>query len=292
MLISRQERAQICADTELGAGNVLHRLKAYGRSLDEAVLWTDGTWRAPDGSHFDVLTLRQLHQVVETYAGWYAAQGVKPRDPVAVHSYSSAENTVNYLALTSLGAIPSLVNGNLRPDIAREYVRRQGAVGVFTDVEHHGVLSEAGLGFCVTAADIRPEHRERLPQAYPYRHHPTDPVIISHSSGTTGMPKGVPHTHYTLMYSQLHRLHYSTGRDMARTLVALPGPHNAAIATLLYCLVLGADIKLLSSQRGADVLDAIEEFRPSTVLAFAGTFGEMATADLTGRQLDSVEVWF
>ncbi|MGO4430869.1 AMP-binding protein, partial [Streptomyces sp. MCAF7] len=130
--------------------------------------------------------------------------------------------------------------------------------------------------FCVTAAEIRPAHRELLPRSYPYRHDPTDPVIISHSSGTTGMPKGVPHTHHTLMYAQVHRLRYSTGADMERTLVGLPGAHNAAVATLLYCLLLRANIKLLSSQRGADVLDAIEEFRPSTVLAFAATFGEMA----------------
>ncbi|GAA3808600.1 AMP-binding protein [Streptomyces phyllanthi] len=297
MLISRQERARICSDTELGAGNVLHRLKAYGRAPGELALRTDGTWRAPDGSRPEVLTLGQLYEAVETYAGWYAAHGVKPRDPVAVHTYSSAENAVNYLALTSLGAIPSLVNGNLRPEIAREYVRRQGAVGAFTDAEHHAVLSGPegdgpGLGFCVTAAEIRPEFRERLPKAYPYRHDPTDPVIISHSSGTTGMPKGVPHTHRTLMYSQVHRLRYSSGADMARTLVALPGPHNAAIATLLYCLLLRADVKLLSGRRGAEVLDAIEEYRPSTVLAFAGTFGEMAGEDLAARDLSSVEVWF
>ncbi|MEU9190350.1 class I adenylate-forming enzyme family protein [Streptomyces sp. NPDC048484] len=292
MLISRQERGRICADTELGAGNVLHRLKAYDRRPDEPVLWTDGTWQAPDGSRPDVLTLGQLHEAVETYAGWYAAHGVKPRDPVAVHTYSSTEFAVNFLALTALGAIPSFVNGNLRPEIAAEYVRGQGAVGAFTDQEHHPVLSASALGFRVTAADIRPGHRELLPQTYPYRHHPSDPVIISHSSGTTGMPKGVPHTHRTLMYAQLHRLRYSTGADMERTLVGLPGAHNAAVATLLYCLLLRADIKLLSSQRGTDVLDAIEDFRPSTVLAFAGTFGEMAAEDLTDRDLSSVQLWF
>ncbi|WP_149822812.1 class I adenylate-forming enzyme family protein [Streptomyces tailanensis] len=292
MLISRQERARICSDTELGAGNVLARLKAYGRPLDEPVLRTDGTWRAPDGSHPEVLTLGQLYEVVETYAGWYAARGVRPRDPVAIHSYSAAEFAVNFLALTSLGAIPSFVNGNLSPEIAREYIRRQGAVGAFTDATHHDVLEGSGLGFCVTAADIRPEHRASLPASYPYRHDPTDPVLISHSSGTTGMPKGVPHTHRTLMYAQLHRLRYSTGTDMERTLVGLPGAHNAMVATLLYCLLLRTDIKLLSSQRGTDVLDGIEEFRPTTVLAFAGTFGEMAAEDLSARDLSSVQVWF
>jgi acyl-coenzyme A synthetase/AMP-(fatty) acid ligase len=299
MLISRQERARICSDTELGAGNVLQRLRAYERPLDEPVLRTDGTWRAPDGSRPEVLTLGQLYEVVETYAGWYAAQGVRPRDPVAVHSHSAAEFAVNFLALTSLGAVPSFVNGNLSPEIAREYVRRQGAVGAFTDEAHHEVLSGddgdgsgLGLGFCGTAAGVRPEHRASLPSSYPYRHDPTDPVLISHSSGTTGLPKGVPHTHRTLMYAQVHRLRFSTGADMERTLVGLPGAHNAMVATLLYCLLLRTDIKLLSSQRGTDVLRAVEEFQPTTVLAFAGTFGEMAAEDLTARDLSSVQVWF
>ncbi|MGW6903001.1 class I adenylate-forming enzyme family protein [Streptomyces sp. NPDC054940] len=292
MLISRQERARICSDTELGAGNLLDRLRAYGRPLDEPVLRTDGTWRAPDGSRPEVLTLGELYAAVEAYAGWYAAHGVRPRDPVALHSYSSAEFAVNFLALTSLGAIPSFVNGNLAQETAREYVRRQGAVGAFTDEAHREVLADSGLGFHVTADDIRPEHRASLPPSYPYRHDPSDPVLISHSSGTTGMPKGVPHTHRTLMYAQLHRLRYSTGTDMERTLVGLPGAHNAMVATLLYCLLLRTDIKLLSSQRGADVLDAVEEFRPTTVLAFAGTFGEMAAEDLTKRDLSSVQVWF
>ena len=292
MLISRQERARICSDTELGAGNVLQRLAAYDRSPDDPVLWTDGSWRTPDGGRPGVLTLGQLHEVVETYAGWYAAQGVRPRDPVAVLSFSSAEFAVNFLALTALGAIPSFVNGSLAPETAREYVRRQGAVGAFTDEAHREVLADVGLGFLVTAEGIRPEHRASLPSSYPYRHDPTDPVLISHSSGTTGMPKGVPHTHRTLMYAQLHRLRYSTGTDMERTLVGLPGAHNAMVATLLYCLLLRTDIKLLSSRRGPDVLDAVEEFRPTTVLAFAGTFGEMAAQDLSGRDLSSVQVWF
>ncbi|WP_338898921.1 long-chain fatty acid--CoA ligase [Streptomyces sp. TG1A-60] len=294
MLISRQERARICSDTELGAGNVLQRLRAYERPLDEPVLRTDGTWRAPDGSRPEVLTLGQLYEVVETYAGWYAARGVRPRDPVAIHSHCAAEFAVNFLALTSLGAVPSFVNGNLSPQAAREYVRRQGAVGAFTDGAHRAVLSgtEVGLGFCVTADEIRPEHRVSLPPSYPYRHDQTDPVLISHSSGTTGLPKGVPHTHRTLMYAQVHRLRFSTGADMERTLVGLPGAHNAMVATLLYCLLLRTDIKLLSSQRGTDVLDAVEEFRPTTVLAFAGTFGEMAAEDLAARDLSSVQVWF
>ncbi|GAA0895407.1 MULTISPECIES: class I adenylate-forming enzyme family protein [Streptomyces violaceusniger group] len=295
-MITKQERARISEDAALGAGNVIHRLKAYGRSLDEQVLWTDATWQAPDGGHPEVLTLGELHEAVEIYASWYHAQGVGPRDPVAIQTWSSTEFAINFLALTSLGAIPSFVNGNLRPEIAREYVRRQGAVGAITDQAHHTVLArdreELGLGFCVTAADIRAENRAPLPAAYPYAHHATDPIIISHSSGTTGMPKAVPHTHETLLYAQLHRLKLSVGSAMGRLLVALPGSHNAAISVMLFGFLLRSPVRMLSSQRGVDVLDAMESFRPTTVFAFAGTYGEMAAQDLSVRDLSSVEAWY
>ncbi|WP_033289776.1 class I adenylate-forming enzyme family protein [Amycolatopsis jejuensis] len=288
-MITKEDRARILADRELGAGNVLHRVKEYGYPLDEPALWTGGTWLAPDGTRPEVLTLGELHEIVETYAGWFHAQGVRPRDPVAIQTFSSTEFAVNYLALTSLGAIPSFVNGNLRPEIAREYIRRQGVAGAVADDTHHGDLAELGLRFCVTAADV---HREPLPGTYPYRHHATDPIIISHSSGTTGMPKAVPHTHETLLYAQLYRLRLSIGAGMGRLLVALPGSHNAAISVMLFGFLLRAPVRMLSSQRGADVLDAIEEFKPTTVFAFAGTYGEMATSDLSKREMSSIEAWY
>jgi acyl-coenzyme A synthetase/AMP-(fatty) acid ligase len=289
-MLSKDERRTILEDAELGAGNVIHRLRSYGRPDDEEVLWTDGTWTAPDGDTPACLTLGRLHEIVETYAGFYAARGVKPRDPVAIHTASTTEFAVNFLALTALGAIPSFVNRNLRPEIAREYVRRQGVVGALTDEEHFEAL--AGLDFAVTGKDVMPEHREQLPAGYPYRHDPSDPIIISHSSGTTGMPKAVPHTHQTLLYAQLHRLRLSTGGAMGRLLVALPGSHNAAISVLLFGLLLRSPVLLLSSQRGVDVLDAVERFHPTTIFAFSGTYGEMAAEDLDKRDMAGVEAYY
>jgi acyl-coenzyme A synthetase/AMP-(fatty) acid ligase len=102
----------------------------------------------------------------------------------------------------------------------------------------------------------------------------------------------VPHTHETLLYAQLHRLRLSVGGSMGRLLVALPGSHNAAISVLLFGLLLRSPVMLLSSQRGVDVLDAAEEFRPTTIFAFAGTYGEMAAQDLAARDLASVEAWY
>ncbi|MEV6608180.1 class I adenylate-forming enzyme family protein [Kutzneria sp. NPDC051319] len=293
-MISKEERARINADTELGAGNVLHRIKEYGRSPDEPVLWTDGTWLAPDGSRPEVLTFGQLYEAVETYAGFYAGLGIKPRDVVGVLTASSTEFAVNFMAINSLGAIPSFANAKLRPEIAREYIRRQGASGAVTDAERHETLAQSGeLGFVITASDVRPEHREQLPATgWPYRHDKTDPIIISHSSGTTGMPKAVPHTHETLLYAQLHRLKLSVGGSMGRLLVALPGNHNAAMSVMMFGLLLGSPVMMLSSQRGEDVLDAVQKFKPTTVFGFSGTYAQMATADLSRWDTSSIEAYY
>ncbi|MCP3799392.1 acyl--CoA ligase [Allokutzneria sp. A3M-2-11 16] len=296
-MITKAERAQIVADDELGAGNVLHRLAVYGRPEHEEVLWTDGTWRAPDGSHPEVLTLGGLRATVETYAGFYHSRGVRPRDVVAVVTASSPEFAINFLALTALGAIPSFANAKLRPEIVREYVRRQAALGVITDEDRFPVLSGAGdpdpgVEFVVTAADVRPEHRELLPAGYPYRHHATDPIIISHSSGTTGMPKAVPHTHQSLLYAHLHALRVFMGDGMTRLLVNYPGNHNAAMSTMMLGLLLRAPVMMLSSQVGTDVLDAIEQFKPSAVFAFSGTYAQMAAEDLSARNMSSIERYF
>jgi acyl-coenzyme A synthetase/AMP-(fatty) acid ligase len=102
----------------------------------------------------------------------------------------------------------------------------------------------------------------------------------------------VPHTHETLLYAQLYRLKLSVGDAMGRLLVAMPGSHNAAVSVMLFGFLLRSPMLLLSSQRGADVLDAIEEFRPTTVFAFAGTYGEIVAEDLDARDLESVEAWY
>ncbi|GLZ35016.1 long-chain-fatty-acid--CoA ligase [Lentzea sp. NBRC 105346] len=291
-MITKEERRRINDDAELGAGNVLHRVIAYGRPLDTQVLWTDGTWRAPDGSHPEVLTLGELDRAVRAYAGFYHAKGIGPRDVVGVHTASSTEFAVNFMALSSLGAIPSFTNARLRPEIAREYIRRQGASGVITDEARYETHAGGELGFVVTAADVTPDYAERLPARFPYRHDQTDPIIISHSSGTTGMPKAVPHTHQTLLYAQLHRLKLSVGGSMGRLLVALPGNHNAAMSVMMFGLLLGSPVYLQSSQNGEDVLDAIEKFKPTTVFGFSGTYGQIATSDLSKRDMSSIEAYY
>ncbi|MEV5492934.1 AMP-binding protein [Streptomyces bobili] len=297
MMINDDLRSRILADRALGAGNVLHRLTGYGRSLDEDVLWTDGSWRSPSGKYPEMLTIGELHEVVETYAGFYHQAGVRPKDAIAIVSTSITDFALNLMALTSIGAIASLVNANMPSEVRREFIRRQQVVGVITQEPWHEELLQhlddtAAPKFVALQSDITPEHRDHKPADYPFRHAPNDPILISHSSGTTGIPKAAFHTHETLFHGALSRLADGQDCSIRKRLLALPGHHVSAMSNTLLSLLLGAPVVHHTDPSGRAVLDGIEKHRPAIVFGFTHTFTEMAAEDLTDRDLSSVEAYY
>ncbi|MEN3584853.1 AMP-binding protein [Streptomyces sp. ZYX-F-203] len=297
MMISEELRRRILDDRALGAGNVLHRLPLYGRADDERVLWLDGTWRAPSGDHPEVLTLGELREVVATYAGHYRRRGVRAKDAVAVVTTSITDFALHLMALTGIGAIASLVNANMPEETRREYIRRQRVVGVVTrepwyqDLRAH-LEDDEPPAFVAVQDEIVPGDREYLPEGYPFRHAPNDPVLISHSSGTTGIPKSAFHTHETLFHGALSRLSDGLDCSTRARLLALPGHHVSAMSNTLLGLLLGAPVIHYTDPSGKAVLDGIERFRPTIVFGFTHTFMEMAGEDLDDRDLSCVEGFY
>ncbi|WP_207921250.1 class I adenylate-forming enzyme family protein [Micromonospora sp. KC721] len=293
-MIGSAERRRLSVDPDLGAGNFLQRIRSLGRPLDTPVLWFEPEFRLPGGRVRSALTLGELCEVVDTYAGWYHGREVRPRDPVVVYCDSAIELIVHYLALTGLGAIPVLVNGELPAELARAYTAPLGAVGVFTDEAHRSILTGGETArFAATSADVTPTDRDRLPGHYPFRHDAADPVVITHSSGTTGLPKAVLHNHQSLFHATRYRLSLPVPQAGERILSALPGAHNSALSVLMFALLNDLPVKILSSQRAGVALRAVEEFRPTGVCAFSVTYAEIAAAaDLDRYDLSSVSVWY
>ncbi|MDQ0779974.1 acyl-coenzyme A synthetase/AMP-(fatty) acid ligase [Streptomyces aurantiacus] len=297
MMISEELRRKILDDRALGAGNVLHRLPLHGRSLDEQALWLDGTWRAPSGDHPEVLTLGELHEVVATYAGYYRRKGVRAKDAVAIVTTSITDFALNLLALTSIGAVASLVNANMPQETRREYIRRQRVVGIMTREPWHKELQihledDVAPAFVALQGEITPQDRAHRPETYPFRHAPNDPILISHSSGTTGIPKSAFHTHETLFHGALSRLSDGLDCSTRARLLALPGHHVSAMSNTLLGLLLGAPVIHYTDPSGKAVLDGIEKFRPTIVFGFTHTFMEMAGEDLSDRDLSCVEGFY
>jgi acyl-coenzyme A synthetase/AMP-(fatty) acid ligase len=285
----KNERAELAADRTLGVGNALTSLLERGTGLDAPSLTFD---TEVDGHPaWQALTLAELGERVAARAAALHALGVGPRDPVAVWVTKGADQVLGYLALVRLGAIPALVNGKVPAEQAAEYIRRLGAVGVIADAPHWQALAgRAGTPLLADPSELGGGDPAAAPR--PYRHHGTEPAVITHSSGTTGLPKAVIHSHHSLFAAVRHRLTLPKPQGLDRMLGALPSAHAATVIAVNLALTNRAQLAVLSEQSGPTVLDTIESWRPETVLGFAATWSELAAADFTGRALDSVRTWW
>src|SRR5450755_3454652 len=258
---------------ELGAGNVLLRLAEHGADMDMPRVTFDTDVDANPA--WTPLSLRTLTQRAAARAEWFARHGIGRRDPVAVYVTSAADVFLNFFALTWLGAIPALMNGSMPPEIAVEFIRRLGAVGVLTDDDHSWLagrdLAAPIIGYA---------------------------VAITHSSGTTRMPAAVVHSHHSLFAAvRAVRLTEPRQHGPVREMSAFPQAHTAGVIIMNEALCNGYELLCLSAQGGAFgssgeiILDAIERWRPTAVYGFAVTWAELARYDLTKRDVSSVRFW-
>ena len=288
-------RAILAADTELGAGNVLLRLAEHGADMDMPRVTFDT--EVDTIAAWTPLSLRTLTERVAARAEWFARHGIGRRDPVAVYVTSAADVFLNFLALTWLGAIPALLNGGMPAEIAVEFIRRLRAVGVIIDADHAG-MAEHDLGAPILgdAAETGTGDPSRAPAHF--RHHPEDPVAITHSSGTTRMPAAVVHSNQSLFAAvRAVRLTEPRQHGPVRELSAFPQAHTAGVIILNEALCNGYELLCLSGQGGAFagsgevIIEAIERWHPTAVYGFAVTWAELARYDLTTRDVSSVRFW-
>lgn len=283
-------------DERLGCGNFLSHALEGSPAPDHPLLWLHKPFASYVGAAYETLSLRELESLARHYASLYHRLGVEARDCVAVYLDEGVGSMVHYLALTSLGAIPVLVNGAMKPEIAVRFIGRIGVKAVYTDTRRHAAISadaDESCGVLITdgiAARAEGGWQDRsLPSIYPYRHAPGDPVLICHSSGTTGMPKAITFEHHQFFAGIRTRL--SVGRDSERVLSALPHSHSAGIAFPMYYMLIGSPVLIMSDLSGEAVLTQAESFKPTTVIAFPQTYAELAELDPASRDTDSIEVW-
>ncbi|MGW4649971.1 class I adenylate-forming enzyme family protein [Kitasatospora sp. NPDC004289] len=286
----RSIRARLAADPALGAGNVLTTRIALGEGLDEPLLTFDTP--VDDHAAWQPFTLRELDLAVRSRAAALHELGIGRRDPVVVWSTAAADHVLTFLAAARLGAIPALLNPNLDGEKAALYIHRLRASGILTDAEHRERLAgyDPGAPLLPDVATLGLGDPAKAPE--PYRHWGGDPVAITHSSGTTGLPKAVVHSHDSLYAAIRYRLALPRPQGSERMLSALPAPHAATLIISNLVMSQHAQLAVLSSQTGAGVLDAIERWQPGGVIGFAATWADLARHDLSERQLQSVALWW
>lgn len=157
-----------------------------------------------------MLDIPGLARLVGEAAGWLAAAGVRHGDRVAIVKRNHWDYVLLSCAAARIGAVPASLCADLPHDELETLLKRLTPALVITD----GALLTAGRerGYDLACPAVRTlvvdgraegaltvdDVRGHAPPP-PYRPLPDEPLAIMHTSGTTGVPKLVVHSTYTIM---------------------------------------------------------------------------------------------
>jgi cyclohexanecarboxylate-CoA ligase len=210
-------------------------------------------------------TLGGLVSDAEKVAGALQARGIGRGDVVAVQLPGSYAGAVVQVAVGLCGAVLLPVVMIYGPREMDFVLRSSAASAVFLAREHRGrpqadaVLSGLsplpGLKFAVVVEDDAPGHGAvgyaelfRQPGGA-YRRPRADPgdrAVLMYTSGTTADPKGVQHSHRTLLAEATSRV-YTLNGPRARHLGLFPPGHMAGLLSLLRILLLGTPTAIMQA---------------------------------------------
>jgi long-chain acyl-CoA synthetase len=286
--------ARLAEDPELGSGNFLHYAARFHPNPDDDVVFLDQEIEI-FGRRYTCFSTTSLKVVTDALAAWYLEAGVHARDPIAIYVDNNFKYSLHFYALTAIGAVPVLVNGNVKPDIAAIFIERTGAVGLVCDAGHMDWIrphlrSGSSRRLVVSDVDMKAASTP-LPAWYPYKHHADDPVLVCHSSGTTGIPKAVTNHHQQYFFGPRYRMKAPLRPGPQRALSAFPHSHSAGVSFPMRSIMVGTPMMIVSNQQPEKILECIERFQPTTVGAFSEVYAKLAKCKLSDYDLGSVQTW-
>jgi long-chain acyl-CoA synthetase len=288
VLRHRREQRRLWQAGELGMGDYFWR--AAEAFPADTCLIPGRPFSTPWGERVVSPTLRDWTRMAARVARGYCGLGVRARDAVGVYGAFGARYFLHFLALSRLGAIPVLVNERMAVETAAAYLSRTGVRVIMTDATRRRSI-EAGLGggdhLIITEPDLA-----TAPECdfAPYAFASNDPVLITHTSGTTGMPKAVMLEHGAYFYAMGQSLLGPRDPAVRRAVCALPPAHNAAIGAIAIAVVNGEELVLMPDQDGGAAIKAISGFQASCLVAFPQTFVDILIEDPEPAALESMEL--
>lgn len=155
----------------------------------------------------------------------------------------SGTSVVLYDAVFS-PTVDALKNDDACRDVVNHWVRCGGGQGQADSTEQ--LLAEL-----LSAADAGEPKLD-------YASGDDDPLFIMYTSGTTGTPKGVVHTHQSIFWAATSWLVSIDVRHADRLLLPLPMFHVAALTTVLFSMLRGVTIVSMAAFEPVRAWDLIE----------------------------------
>jgi long-chain acyl-CoA synthetase len=216
-----------------------------------------------------IVSYDALDRSTDALAAWLLGEGLEAGDRVAIHWCNSVEVVKLYFACFKAGLIAVPVNNRMKAQEIAYVLGHSKARLCFSQPALAPLWEEAGVGCphlqrIYTALPVlEPTDAENvaLPEVTPDR-----VTAILYTSGTTARPKGVMHTHVSLIAATEMMSSLGLGETDV-LLAATQMMHIAALScVLLPGISNGGTVVLLPSFDAAQTLDLIERWRSSYIV--------------------------
>ena len=192
------------------------------------------------------LTFEQLNSRCNSLANALVKLGIEPGDRVALALMNSVEFLEAYFAVAKIGGIVVPLNWRLVSDELEFILKDSGSetlifgeefVGVVADLHSRGDKTDV-KNWLQVSADNNNSNFAKDYEGFRNQESNTEPEIrakeddllyIMYTSGTTGLPKGVVHSHNTSIWALITFIASTDLRGGDRYLVALPLFHVGSL---------------------------------------------------------------
>jgi len=282
------------------------RLFASGLG-DETIpaLVTAAADRAPDRVAVTVdgepVTHADLDAAAGRVAAWLADR-VHAGDRVLLAAGSSLGFVRCYLGALRAGAVVVLANPACTAAELGHLAADSGAVLAFADREpgrllaglgHPGVLGSGSAPPLIVDVGeqpdpVSPAHGSgSVPRSMP---RPQDTAVLAYTSGTTGIPKGVPLTHRQLAASITSAMAaWRWSRDDV-LVHALPLYHQHGLGGLHAALIAGGTVHIRSKFTAAGLVQTVDATRASVLFAVPAIYQALVNAGVPTRRLRALRL--
>lgn len=246
------------------------------------------------------LTYRELWARVAQVGNALRALGVEPGDKVATVAGNCLELLETYWAVPTIGAVlvplsplllPAGLASLLRDSDARCVVSQRSMLPVLREIRaelppHLLLVDGAEDGF----GDYRAITARQPTELVPADVRPDDVFNVMYTSGTTGMPKGIVHTHFIRsMYATLMGAAFRMSPD-SRVMHAGAIVFNGAFVTMMPSFYNGGRYVLLRQFDARAAIETIERERITHVMLVpAQIIAILGSPAFDARRLESLE---
>jgi long-chain acyl-CoA synthetase len=227
---------------------------------------------------------RELRERVLALAGGLRAAGVGVGEPIVLLAPPSPEWIAAFLAVVVAGALPVPLAETMRTDELRRLLEHSRGHRVITTKARLDDLPDDAAAWILDGeGDERALDRLAGEPADIPDLDPDSPACLLYTSGTTGMPKGVPLTHRNILSNVGALIEAGLAGHDDRIMLPLPLHHTYPLTVgVLGSLAMGATLVLPEGLAGPQILRALADSRATVMIGVPRLYNALIEA-IEGR---------